>query len=120
MFEIGQVGAPAFLVLAGSIEVARRDPLGSMSAIATQGPGELTGEISQLAGGPSLAEGRAGANGATVAPFDSAQLRNLVVGTAELGETLMRAFILRRAFLIESGTGVVLLGASDTPEVLAI
>jgi hypothetical protein len=36
--------------------------------------GELTGEVSQLAGGPSLADGRAAANGAEAAPFDSAQL----------------------------------------------
>jgi thioredoxin reductase (NADPH) len=120
VFKFGQVDAPAYLVLAGSIEVARRDGLGGSSAITTHGPGELTGEVSQLAGGPSLADGRAGANGAEAAPFDSAQLRALVVATAEIGETIMRAFILRRVFLIETGAGLVLLGASDTPEALRL
>jgi len=87
VFELGQLGAPAYLVLSGSIEVAKRDPLGHTSAITTHGPGELTGEISQLAGGSSLAQGRAGAQGTEAVPSDSAQLRTLVVSTAEIGET---------------------------------
>jgi thioredoxin reductase (NADPH) len=120
VFRIGQVGAPAYLVLAGSIEIARRDGFGRMSAVTTHGPGELTGEISQLAGGPALAEGRAGANGAEAVPFDSSQVRALVIGTAEIGETVMRALILRRVFLIEAGAGMVLLGAGDTPEALRL
>src|SRR6266478_4802267 len=33
VFEFGQVGAPAYLVLSGSIKVARRDGLGRVSAI---------------------------------------------------------------------------------------
>lgn len=120
VFKIGQVAAPAYLVLSGSIEVIKHDGLGSTSVITTHGPGELTGEISQLAGGPSLAEGRAGADGAEAVPFDSAQVRSLVVATAEVGETVMRAFILRRVFLIETGAGLVLIGAGATPEALRL
>ena len=118
VFDVGQVGAPAYLVLSGSIKVVRHDLLGRVSTITTHGLGELTGEISQLAGGPSLAEGRAGADGAEAVPFDSAQLRSLVVGTAEVGEAVMRALILRRVFLIETGAGLVLLGSADTPDAL--
>src|SRR3984885_1804847 len=120
VFELGQLGAPAYLVLSGSIEVAKRDPLGHTSAITTHGPGELTGEISQLAGGPSLAQGRAGVQGAEAVPFDSAQLRTLVVSTAEIGETIMRALILRRVFLIESGAGLVLLGKGTAPDTVRL
>jgi thioredoxin reductase (NADPH) len=120
VFEVGQVGTPAYLVLSGSIKVTRRNALGHVSAITTHGPGEMTGEISQLAGGPSLAQGRAGVDGAEAAPFDSTQLRELVVATAEVGEAIMRAFILRRAFLIETGAGLVLLCAGDTPAALRL
>lgn len=120
VIKVGDVGAPAYLVLSGSIEVAGRDGLGRRNEITTHGPGELTGEISQLSGGPALAETCAGDNGAQAVPFDAAQLRALVVATAEVGEAVMRAFILRRVFLIESGTGLVLLGASDTAEALRL
>jgi thioredoxin reductase (NADPH) len=120
VFELGQIGAPAYLVQSGSIEVVRRDPLGHTSAITTHGPGELTGEISQLAGGSSLAQGRAGPQGAQAVPFESAQLRTLLVSTAEIGEAIMRAFILRRVFLIETGAGLVLLGTGSTPDSLRL
>lgn len=112
--------APAYPVLSGSIEVARRDDaLGVLTPIDTHLPGELTGEIGSLSGGPALAEGRAGEEGAEAMPFDAAQLRSLVVGTAEIGETVMRAFVLRRAFLIEVGAGVVLLGSADSADSLS-
>jgi thioredoxin reductase (NADPH) len=120
LFAVGQANAPAYLVLAGSVVVARRDGLGRSSTITTHGPGQLTGEISQLAGAPSLAEGRAGHEGAEAVPFDSAQLHRLVVSTAEIGEAIMRAFILRRVLLIEIGAGLVLLGASDSPDALRL
>jgi thioredoxin reductase (NADPH) len=120
VFELGEVGAPAYLVLSGSIKVSRRAGFGRVSEVTTHGPGELTGEVSQLAGGPALARGRAGPNGAQATPFASAQLRSLVVATADVGEAIMRAFILRRAFLIETGAGLVLLGAADTPAALRL
>jgi thioredoxin reductase (NADPH) len=120
VFKVGDVGAPAYLVLSGSIVVAGHDGLGRRNEITTHGPGELTGEISQLSGGPALAETYAGDNGAEAVPFDATQLRALVVATAEVGEAVMRAFILRRVFLIESGTGLVLLGAGDTAEALRL
>ena len=120
VFEVGQAGVPAYLVLLGSIQVVRRDGLGHESEITTHGSGELTGDISQLAGGLTLTQGRAGVNGAEAVPFDSARLRSLVIATSEIGEAIMRAFILRRAFLIEAGAGLVLLGASDTPVALRL
>lgn len=120
VFELGQAGVPAWLVIRGSIEVSRRDRLGDITSVTTHGPGELTGEISQLAGGPSLARGVAGSVGAEAVPFDAAQVRALVVACAEVGDAVMRAFILRRAFLIETGAGVVLLGHADSPESLRL
>jgi thioredoxin reductase (NADPH) len=120
VFEIGELGTPAWLVLSGAIEVARRDAHGQLTEITTHGPGEITGEISQLAGGPSLARGRAGVNGAQAVPFDAAHVRALVVACAEVSEALMRAFILRRKFLIEAGAGLVLLGSGETREALRL
>ena len=119
-FKLGQRRAPAYLVLSGAIEVTRRQGFGHTSAITTHGAGEFTGEINQLAGGPSLAEGHAGADGAEAVPFNATQVRALVIATAEIGEAIMRAFILRRAFLIEAGAGVVLLGPGDTPNALQL
>ena len=120
VFDVGQVGAPAYLVIAGSIEVTTRYGLRHTSGIIRHRSGELTGEVSQLAGGPSLVQGRAGPYGTEAVPFDAVRLRNLVVGTTEIGETIMRAFILRRAFLMEVGAGPVLFGRGDSADLVRL
>jgi hypothetical protein len=80
-----------------------------------------------LAGRGSLAVGRAGPQGCTALPFDAAHLRALVIGSADNGETAMRAFILRlsdsfrRVVLAggwcwqEGGAGSVLIGRPGAP-----
>jgi thioredoxin reductase (NADPH) len=117
VFEVGERQAPAWLVLEGAIEVVGRDGLDHEVAITTHRAGQITGELSQLSGRAALATGRAGPEGCAALPFDAAHLRALMVGSAEVGEVLMRAFILRRVGLIqEGGVGSILVGrpgASD-------
>jgi thioredoxin reductase (NADPH) len=63
IFEVGERQAPAWLVLEGSIEVSRHDGRGRELPITVEGAGQFSGEVSQLAGRPSLATGRAGPAG---------------------------------------------------------
>src|ERR1700722_6643020 len=121
VFDVGERQAPAWLVLEGGIEVVRRDGPGREEPIATEGVGQFSGDINQLAGRPSLAAGRAGPNGATAVPFDAAHVRALVIGSAEIGEIVMRALILRRVGLIElKGSGSVLIGHPGSPEIVRL
>jgi thioredoxin reductase (NADPH) len=121
VFAVGERQAPAWLVLAGTIEVVGRDGLDQEVAITTHGAGHITGELSQLAGRAALATGRAGPEGCTALPFDAAHLRALVVGSAEVGEVIMRAFILRRVGLIqEGGAGSVLVGRPGAPDLVRL
>ncbi|MET0667970.1 MAG: FAD-dependent oxidoreductase [Methyloceanibacter sp.] len=120
VFNIGDRNAPAWLVLKGTIEVTRRDPEGRDVAITTHGAGQISGEISQLAGQEIIACGRAGPTGCEAVPFDAAHLRALMIGSADIGEIAMRAFILRRVSLIESGAGSVLLGTPSAPDLVRL
>ena len=121
IYTIGQMDAPAWLVLAGTIDVVRRDGLSHEAAITTHGPGQLTGEVNQLSGRPSIAAGRAGARGCTALPFDAAHLRALMVGSADVGEVIMRALILRRVGLIEEGgAGSILIGVPGSADIVRI
>jgi len=118
VYEIGEQGAPAWLVLHGTIEVTRRDGLSHEAAITTHGAGQLTGEVNQLSGRPSIARGRAGGDGCVALPFDAAHLRALMVGSADVGEVVMRALILRRVGLIEEGgAGTILIGTPGSRDV---
>ncbi|MBP0495578.1 FAD-dependent oxidoreductase [Pararoseomonas indoligenes] len=121
LYAIGDHGAPAWLVLEGSIDVVRRDGLSHEAPVTTHGPGGFSGEVNQLAGRPSIAAGRAGPEGCVALPFDAAHLRALMVGSAELGEIVMRALILRRVNLIaEGGAGTILIGVPGSPEIVRL
>ena len=121
VFAVGERAAPAWLVLDGAIEVTSRDGLDHETAIATHSAGQMSGELSQLAGRAALATGRAGPQGCTALPFDAPHLRALVVGSAEVGELIMRAFILRRVALIQGGiAGSVLVGRRDMPDLVRL
>ena len=120
VFDVGERNAPAWLVLKGSIDVVRRDGLKRETPITTHHVGQISGEVSQLAGRDTLACGRAGADGCTALPFDAAHIRALMIGSAEVGEIVMRAFILRRVGLIDDGgAGAVLVGIPGTRGVVA-
>lgn len=114
----------AWLVLEGSIAISRHGGVGADIPITEHRPGQISGEISQLSGHASLTTARAGAGGALALPFDAAHLRALVVGSADVGELLMRAFILRRVALIEAGesggAGSILVGERDTPDLVRL
>jgi thioredoxin reductase/CRP-like cAMP-binding protein len=117
----GQRDAPSWLVLSGSVDITRRDGLDRKAPIVTFGPGQFTGEVNQLAGRPAITCARAGEQGATAQPFDAAHLRALMIGSAEIGETVMRALILRRVGLIEEGAaGTIIVGAQDSSAVVRL
>jgi thioredoxin reductase (NADPH) len=121
IYAIGEENAPAWLVLQGTIDVVRRDGLSHEAPITTHGVGQLTGEVNQLAGRPSIAAGRAGPEGCVALPFDAAHLRALMVGSADVGEIIMRALILRRVGLIEQGgAGTILIGVPGSPAVVRL
>jgi thioredoxin reductase (NADPH) len=121
VFQAGQRNVPTWLVLDGSMEVVRRDALNHEAPIVAHGTGQFSGEVNQLAGRESLAAAHAGAEGCTAIPFDAAHVRALLIGSAEVGEIVMRAFILRRVALIEEGgVGSVLVGEPGSREVVRL
>lgn len=121
VYAIGASDVPAWLVLDGAIEVVRRDGLNVEAPIVTHHAGQFSGEVNQLAGRPSIAGGRAGPLGCTALPFDPAHLRALMVGSADVGEVVMRALILRRVSLIaEGGAGTILIGTPGSADVVRL
>lgn len=121
LFDVGHYDTPAWLVLKGSMDVVRRDGLARESRITSLCVGQFSGEVNQLAGRQSLASGRAGADGCVALPFDAAHVRALMIGSAEMGEIMMRAFILRRVGLIEvGGAGSVLVGNPTSPDLVRL
>jgi thioredoxin reductase (NADPH) len=120
VFVTGKPGAGLYVVLSGAIRISGRDAHGDDSPVTEHGPGSFSGEISQLSGKPSFVDGIAVGDTETL-EIATPRVHDLLVAEAALGEKLMRAMILRRVALIESGAGgPVLIGAADAPDVARI
>ncbi|MGH8619006.1 MAG: FAD-dependent oxidoreductase [Burkholderiales bacterium] len=119
LFEAGKPGPGMFVMCSGTVAITQRDGLGHVELIVEQGPGQFLAEVGQLSGRHALVDGHAVGDVETVLiPPDG--LRALLVAEAELGERIMRALILRRVSLIETGVGAVLVGALNAPDVVRL
>ncbi len=120
LFSAGEAGPGMFVVIEGVIAISHRDGLGRVVPITRLGPGEFSAEVAQLSGGRALVDGYAEDDvEAVLVPPD--RLRALIIAEADLGERIVRALILRRVGLIESGaSGPVLIGMAGSPEVVRL
>jgi thioredoxin reductase (NADPH) len=118
--SVGNVGHGLSIILSGEVEVTQHDRSGRGAVIVTHGPGAFLGELAQLAGHPSLVDARArGPVQALIISPD--RLRALLIAEAELGERIMRALILRRVGLLETGAGgPVIVGRAESGDVLRL
>src|SRR6202163_2640020 len=118
--KVGQVGDGLTIILAGKIDITQHDESGLRRIIVTHGAGEFMGELAQLAGRPVLVDAYA------LEPVEALvirpdRLRALLVAEAELGERIMRALILRRVGLLETGVGgPVIVGRAGDGDVLRL
>ncbi len=117
LFGTGDTGVGMFVVLKGNVAVSQRDARGHSTLIGHEGPGEFLAEIASLSGRGALVDGIADED-TEVLVIAPGQLRAMIIAEADLGERVMRALILRRVALIESGlSGPVLIGLPHSPQV---
>jgi thioredoxin reductase (NADPH) len=114
----GQVGPGLVVILSGEVDIVRHESL-SNSVIVTYGSGQFMGELAQLAGRPALADAiaKTPVQALMIVPE---RLRALLIAEAELGERIMRAFILRRVGLLEIGAGPIIVGRAENGDVLRL
>jgi len=119
LVEQGDSAVPFFVVVSGEIEIVR--PSGAAETLITiHGPGEFTGEVNMLSGRRTLVRMRATKPGKVI-ELDRQHMMALIQTDAEIGEILTRAFILRRAELIDAGVGdIVLIGSTNSASTLRI
>lgn len=120
LLNIGQVGPGLMVILSGRVDVTHVDKTGQRISIVGHGPGEFVGELAQLAGRPALTDVTAEepVQALVIAPD---RLRALLIAEAELGERIMRALIIRRVGLLETGSGgPIVVGRSDNGNVLRL
>jgi thioredoxin reductase (NADPH) len=119
LHEQGHRSASFFVVISGELEVVRPSvPVETL--VTTYESGQFTGEVGTLSGRRSLFRVRATKPGKVI-ELDRQQMLALVQTDAELGQILMRAFILRRVELTAAGVGdIVLVGSTYSASTLRI
>jgi thioredoxin reductase (NADPH) len=119
LVEQGDRNVPFFVVVSGEVEIVR--PSGGVETLVTiHRTGQFTGEVNNLSGRPAVVRMRAIKQGELI-ELDRQHMMALVQTDAELGEILMRAFILRRVELVAAGIGdIVLIGSMHSAGTLRI
>jgi len=119
LVEQGNSAVPFFVVVSGELGVVRlSDTVETLVTI--HGPGEFTGEVNMLSGRRSIVLIRATKPGKVI-QMNHQNMISLLQSDAELGEIIMRAFILRRVEMVASGIGdVVLIGSSNSSSTFRI
>jgi thioredoxin reductase (NADPH) len=119
LFDVGDTNVPFFVLLSGAMEIVQPGFAGE-SAVTTHKPGGFTGEMTMISGRRCLVRGRVTEAGDFL-EVENGTLRSLVAKDAELSEIFMRAFILRRLNLINSGLGnLILMGSRHSANTLRL
>jgi thioredoxin reductase (NADPH) len=108
-----------FVVVTGELEGVRFSG-GGETVVAVLGPGQFTGEVNMLSGFRSSFSTRVTKQGELL-ELDRQSMLALVQADAELGELLIRAFILRRVeLLLAGGEDVVVIGSNYSADTLRV
>ena len=119
LFEPGDSNVPVYVVLSGGLEILQPCPKGVRSVV-THVPGSITGEFAVISGQRALLRGQVTASGEFL-QIASGEFRALVAKDAELGDILMKAYILRRMLLIsEEASNVLVLGSLNCANTLRL
>ena len=114
LFERGQRSVDFFLVLRGAVEITDEGEHGEPHVVTVHRDRQFTGELDLFNDRAILVSGRTAAP-SEVVRVPRAAFRRLVAGEPDIGEVLMRAFILRRTGFIQHGEGgAVLIGPAHT------
>jgi thioredoxin reductase (NADPH) len=114
LFAAGDRGYCFYAVLEGSIEIV--DVSGDEPrTVVVVHAGQFTGEVNLFTEQAALVTARAAEDG-RVLELSRAELRHVIDQSAELGETILKTFLMRRQLLLSSGyAGVRIVGSRFSP-----
>lgn len=116
----GEISPGIMLILSGEVAVTQHSFLDADQPIVTHAVGSFMGELAQMAGRPALVNARA-TKPVEALVIPTRRVPEVLVAEAEIGERMMRAFILRRVGLLQSGiSGPVIVGRADHADVLRL
>jgi thioredoxin reductase (NADPH) len=115
LFKAGDRGFCFYVVREGSIEILDQSD-GEPRSVAVHRPGQFTGDVDMLTGRAAVMNARVAEDG-QVAELSATELRRAVDELPEVGETIVKAFLMRRELLLSQGLAVVkIIGSRFSPD----
>ena len=116
LFEEGDRNLSFYVVLEGGIEIVEHSR-GTPHTVTVHRPGSFTGDVDVLSGRAVLVTGRASED-SRLLQLSTTDLRRAVNELPELGQTIVKAFLMRRNLLLGEGfEGVKIIGSRFSPDV---
>ena len=114
LYRAGERVHDVLAVLSGRVGIVQSDP-DADHIIEVHGKGRVLGELGMLEGQPALFSAKMVEAGQIVA-VPTAHLSDVAFRDPVLGETILRAYLIRRSRLIERGAGMRIIGSSYAPD----
>jgi thioredoxin reductase (NADPH) len=120
LFRRGDRNVDFFVVVEGELEILSLDRNSENTLLTTVEEGQFTGELDLFNDRAYLVNGRATMN-SLVVRVKRTELQRLVACEFDIGEVVMKAFILRRAALVQHDQGgVILIGSTRAGDTIRI
>lgn len=117
LFRQGDRAVDFFVVLEGAVDLLNESVFGSPTVFRSYDVGQFTGELHLFNDRALLVTGRT-AEGTRVLRLTRSAFKRMISTEEDIGEMVMRAFILRRVELIADGQGgVTIVGSARAPDV---
>ncbi len=114
LFAPGDRNFCFYIVLEGAIEIIEHSS-GEPRVVATHRPGQFTGDIDTLTGRVALVTAQVSEPG-RLQMLSTTELRKAVDELPDVGEVIIKAFLMRRRMLVEGGfVGVTIIGSRFSP-----
>ena len=121
--DVWKIGLPMtsfFVVVHGAVEVFQISGTGEEHHVVVHQPGEFTGDIDMITGRSALVT--ATARGATrVIAISAENIRRVVAEAPDLGNIVLRGFMMRRTLLLDAGfSGLRIIGSRFSPDTVQL
>ncbi|MBY8825871.1 FAD-dependent oxidoreductase [Sphingomonas colocasiae] len=120
LFRRGDRTSEFFVILDGGVNVFDHDDCGAVRFVVSHRAGQFTGEVTMFNDAKALVSARV-AGDTRVLRIARADFRRLITAEPDIGEIILRAFILRRVALLSQGQGgVTLVGPGHSAQMVRL
>jgi thioredoxin reductase (NADPH) len=120
LYQTGKPSPGMSIILSGHVTGSAPQGIGGRTKILEVGPGQFLGEVSALTDDWAVVIDAIAIDEVETILIAPERVRAVLIAEADLGQRVMRAFLLRRSALIQAGHGPLIIGAASSSDVVRL